>query len=86
MTQGSALNDDDFRRAEEALWSEIQRHNHTIYGNGTEGLTTRISLIEHAISSIQEMTRQRRATERAILLIVAGLALRDLWAAFGHAL
>jgi len=86
MTQVSAVNDEDFRRAEEALWNEIQRHNHTIYGNGSEGLTTRISLIEQAIAGIHDMTRQRRGTERAILLIVVGLALRDLWSAFGHAL
>ncbi len=80
------MNDSDFRRAEEALWSEVKRHNHTIYGNGSEGLTTRLSLTEQAVREIRDMMRARRNSERAILLLMLGLVLRDLWQTLGHSL
>lgn len=89
--KGSKVNvsQDTLRRAEESLWTEINKNaelkskeidrlEHTIYGNGQDGLITDVRVLKTMVDLIQQNEEKRTRREWAIIVAVFAMVAESM--------
>jgi hypothetical protein len=69
---------DYLRRSEESIWAEINNLRHTVYGNGKDGLSARLAVIEQRLVTMDHYDKARNRKEWAIIMMLIGLVAEHL--------
>jgi len=72
-------NHESLRRSIIKIDELLEKHNKTLYGNGDEGITTKVKVLEHSKGELKDHVLSDRWLHGTLVTIQIGILLKLFW-------